>query len=197
MKIARSSFLAIGGATIVAAMLPPANRSRKELVQGTSFVVYPSTPQTIAAGSRTEPLHCDLVEFDTTGCFIPWVSGHYNTGCFLAPVACVVQFHANILFQSPKDGAEASVWFMKNVLPPPDGTVGGEIAGDDVSVSQPANYPNVAYNISAMVTRLLKLAPGDRVWAVPGLNGGGPLTGSVGSRHATVNYFQGTVVQVL
>ena len=195
-KMNRKNFLKFGCLTAVAALteIPGNARAQEGLAEGDAFSVFPSQPQTVVSYSRCEPLHCDMVEFDTSGCFVPWVEGNYRTGCFVAPVPCIVEFHANILFGSPPNGAEQAVWFMKNVLPTVIGEIGGEHGGDDVPVCQPAN---VAYNVSTRLTRMLKLAAGDRVWCVPGINTGAALTGAKNSGQLIVNYFQGKVIKVL
>ena len=164
---------------------------------GKSFHAYPSAPQTIAVYSRNEPLHCNVVEFDTTGCFVPWVPGNYATGCFVAPAPCIVEFHANILIQGPPpNGACINVWFMKNTLPTVVGTVGGEIAGDDCPVYQPPN--GTLFNMSTRLTRKLSLLAGEKVWCVPGINCGGQLTNAIGGNgNNAVNYFEGHILELL
>lgn len=152
-----------------------------------SFHAYPSAPQHIAPYSRAVPLQADVLEVSTL------TKGHYDVvnHCFVADQAVMMQFHANFLFATPPSGSEISAWLYKNVLPPPDGSSTGEAAGDDVVVYQP---PGVTYNVSSRVTKILSLQPGDRVWAVPGINGGGNLTGAVSGTYDTVNYFEGVEV---
>jgi len=156
------------------------------------FHAYPSQPQTVQVYARSEPLHCDVVEFDTTLSFIPWDVADKLSGCFLAQRDCIVDFHANVLVAAPNNpGVIVNAWIMKNLLPPPDGSIGGEIAGDDVCVPSAGGY------VSARVSRKLKLIAGDRVWAVPGINCGGTVLGATGGMNGgnTVNYFEGTILE--
>lgn len=166
---------------------------------GQSFHVYPSAPQAVDQApyyySRSVPLQADTVEFDT---ITPTGHGYYDTTnfCYVANVPQIMRFHAHLLFGSPRNGSVMNVWFMKNVLPPPDGSVGGEMCGDDASVYQNPGYP--CSNQSCRVTRLMKLNAGDRVWCVPGNAGGGNLTGAVaGNGNNTVNYFEGELLELL
>lgn len=157
---------------------------------GLSFHAYPSVAQYVDGPpnpySRATPLSCDMLEWDTTGCF------DTVNFCFTANAAMVVRFHGTVLFLSPNIGAQANVWFMKNILPPPDGSVGGEMCGDDVTVYQPA--PTL-YNLTARTTRLMKLDIGDRIWCVPGCNGGAQLANAVAvNGNNTCNYFEGEII---
>lgn len=89
-----------------------------------------------------------------------------------------------------------NAWFMKNDLPRPDGSIGGEMCGDDVIVYQKSGSPLV--NQSCRVFRRMFLISGDRVWCVPGMAGGGQLTNAVAANgNNTVNYFEGEVIEVL
>ncbi len=156
---------------------------------GLSFHTYPSVAQYVDGPptpySRATPLACDTLEWDTTGCF------DTVNHCFTATAAMIVRFNAVVLFQTPAVGQQCNVWFMKNVLPPPDGSIGGEICGDDVTVFQPSS----AFNVTARISRLIKLNAGDRVWCVPGCNGGGQLTNAVaGNGYYTCNYFEGEII---
>jgi hypothetical protein len=164
-----------------------------------AFHVYPSSAQAVDQApnlySRSIPLQANVVEFDTingTG------KGYYDPAnfCYVALVPQIMRFHAHLLFQTPRDGGIMNVWFMKNTLPPPDGSVGGEMCGDDAAVYQKAGYG--ANNQSCRVTRLMRLNAGDRVWCVPGFAGGGALTNSVaGNGNNTVNYFEGDLIELL
>lgn len=167
---------------------------RRQMIPGQSFHAYPlSGGQAIAAYSRNEPLHCDTAEHDTTGAFSLW-TGAYTTGCFIAPVACVMQFHAMVLINMPPRDACANVWLMKNLLPTVAGAIGGECCGDDVPTYQAPTY---GYNTTARVSRIMKLVAGDHVWAVPGISCGGSITNSVAANgFNTVNYFEGVCLSV-
>lgn len=165
---------------------------------GSSFHVYPSGAQAIDQPpnqySRATPLACDTIEYNT----IPASVGTFDTAqhCYIATVAQVVRFHAHLLWQNPRSGGIMNCWFMKNTLPPPDGSVGGEMCGCDTEVYQNPSYaPN---NQSCNVTRQMQLAAGDKVWCVPGFAGGGQLTNAVAANgNNTVNYFEGEVLEVL
>lgn len=150
------------------------------------FHVYPSATQAIAAYSRSIPLQCDTIEINTL------TRGYFDTTghCFVATAPVIMQFYANVLLSSPPLGACINVWLFKNVLPPPDGSSNGEWCGDDVSVYQPSSLGNV----SARIQRIMSLQTGDRVWAVPGINCGGALTGASNAGVNTVNYFEGIEV---
>ena len=166
---------------------------------GQSFHAYPNVAQAIDQPpnpySRATPLACDTLEFDTitaTG------AGYFDTAshCYVANVAQIMRFTAHLLWQTPRHGGIMNAWFMKNVLPPPDGSIGGEMCGCDVQVYQPSPYP--PNNQSCSIERLMKLNPGDRVWCVPGLAGGGQLTNAIaGNSNNTVNYFEGELLQLL
>lgn len=162
---------------------------------GQSFHVYPSARQTFAQYDRSQPLACDTAEFDTTECFNLGATnpdgskGH----CWVAPVACIVEFHTTVLWQVPMNTAFLVLLLTKNTLPVAGGTTGNEMAGDDVVADQPGNT-----NIANRVTRKMQLAAGDKVWAVPCINSGGPLTNAVaGNGNNTCNYFEGVVLELL
>jgi hypothetical protein len=110
----------------------------------------------------------------------------------------IVEFHANILWERPAQDSGLTLLIIKNILPPPDGSIGGEIAGDDSVAYQPSNQ-NVKYNQSNRITRKIKLDCGDRVWAVPCINGQAYITNSIASpnNYNTVNYFEGIVLELL
>lgn len=152
-----------------------------------AFHAYPSTVQTFASYDRSQPLACDTVEFDTTTWFDP------VQYCFVAKAPCILRATANILWHEPPENAGLTLLFIKNTLPPPGGSTGGEIAGDDVIARGQAR------NQSCRLSRLLKLDTGDRLWAVPCIDAGGSLTiaygGDVG--YNTVNYFEGMILDLL
>lgn len=164
---------------------------------GKSFHAYPSVAQYIDSPpnlySRSVPLACDTLEWDTTGCF------DLINHCFVANVAMIVDFHAMVLWDTPNLGASVNVWLFKNVLPPPDGSTNGEMCGDDVVVFQPGGFggtpPGVKMNTTARISRRMKLAAGDKVWAVPGCAGGGQLTNACNGGENTVNYFEGEIIE--
>lgn len=154
-----------------------------------SFHAYPSRVQTFLPYSRMTPLACDKLEWDTTGAF--------NTSdyCFVAPYDCIVSFYANVLWSNPPNQAALTLLFIKNNLPTaPDGSYGGEIAGNDIGqVFNPAGSSGGMW--SSQISRLLKLCEGDRVWAVPCINCGGKITNAIGGNgNNTVNYFEGVIL---
>ena len=157
---------------------------------GLSFHAYPSVAQYINAPpnpySRATPLACDVLEWDTTGCF------DTTNHCFVANAAMIVRFNAVVLFIIPVVGQQINVWFMKNTLPPPDGSIGGEMGGDDMTVFQ---SPSANFNLTTRITRQMQLAAGDKVWCVPGCNGGGQLANAVAANgNNTCNYFEGEII---
>jgi hypothetical protein len=156
-----------------------------------SFHAKCSATQVIMSYSRAEPLHCDQIEWDDTGCFVPWdaAKGPQNSGFFQANRDMVVEFHLNVLFCQPPNGYWVACWLMKNVLPPPDGSMGGECAGFDVSVYNPNG--SSSNNVSAALTRKLLLTAGDKIWPVPGMAFGGTTAGV----STAVNYFEGKILR--
>jgi len=173
---------------------------------GASFHAYPSVAQYVDAPpsiySRAVPLACDVLEWDTTGCFD--VANHR----FVANAPMVVSFHAMVLFLGAKIGQSVNVWLMKNALPPPDGSTGfwqdgqwaGEYCGDDVPVFQPGGFGScpvgVNFPITARVHRLMRLGLNDCVYAVPGAAGGCQLANAVNGAN-TVCYFEGEIIELL
>lgn len=157
-----------------------------------SFHVYPSKVQSFAAYDRSTPLACDTIEFDTTGCFnVSPTNPDGSTGyCFVAAGPCIVQFQAQVLWANPVNTADITLLITKNVLPPPGGQKGGEIAGTDYAVSPGSQV------YSGQVFRTLQLVAGDKVWCIPCINSGGTLTTAVGGMNGTnnCNYFEGTIV---
>ncbi len=161
-------------------LLPIQTEEREKRAMG-SFHVYPSAVQSFAPYDRSQPLACDVVEFDTTGGFDP------VNHCFVAQHDCIMEFHATILWHAPPQNAFLVLLLTKNTLPPPGGSPGGEVCGDDVVATQPGNT-----NIACRITRKLALKAGDKVWAVPCINSGGSVTNAVAGNGAnTCNYFEG------
>ena len=148
-----------------------------------TFHAYPSTVLTCAPYDRSHPMPCDTVEFDTTGCFDPL------NFCFVAPDSCIVAFRGNAIWQAPVDGAALALLLYKNSLPLPGGASTGEIAGIDATAHQPGSNP-----IGLILCRTLALVEGDKIWLVPCINSGGPLTSAVNGGYNTCNYFEGEII---
>ena len=183
--ISRREFLIEASAVLASTAFAKANPIEGQITMGV-FHAYPSAAQAIAAYSRSIPLQCDTIEINTL------TRGYFDTTghCFVATAPVIMQFYANVLLSAPPRDASINVWFFKNVLPPPDGSSNGEWCGDDVSIYQPSSPGNC----SARIQRIMSLQAGDRVWAVPGINCGGALTGAVSAGVNTVNYFEGIEV---
>jgi hypothetical protein len=162
------------------------------LKAGQAFHVYPSQQQTFVRYDRGTPMACDMIEFDTTGC---WDVSQYG---WVAPADCVVQFYAEILWQTPPNGAYTCAVICLNpaVPPPPVGDPTGEVAGalDTVMNWAPGGQ---ACNQGTMAMRVLKLKKDDVVKIMPCINSGGTLCNSVGQAgYSDCTFFEGVVLSV-
>jgi len=151
-----------------------------------AFHVSLAAQYTLVQYSRAEPMHCSYVEFDDTGCFVPWDPAVPQSGYFQANCNCTAEFYVNGLCNAPGDTTWFAVWTMLNVLPPPDGTTGGECGGYDVAAYKGASRPN----LSSSCQRTIKLKTGDKVWPVAGSN----QQGLIVPPGSGCNYFEGKIL---
>jgi hypothetical protein len=156
-----------------------------------SFHAHAGAEQHMVVYSRAEPLHCDVVEWDDTGCFVPWSAAVPQSGYFQADREMLIQFSLNVLWNTPPDGFWVACWLMKNELPAADGNVGGEIAGYDVSVSNP--HDAARNMVSAAIVRTLHLQAGDKIWPV--LGSGAPNGADTAGTNGVINYFEGMILK--
>ena len=160
-----------------------------------SFHAYMSGVQSFVPYSRCDPLQMDTVKWDTTGCFKPWnPASPLASGCFEADVDMIVEFHLNVLWETPADGFWVACWLYKNALPTIIGDATGEVAGYDVSVrnsggSPPASGPQ-ANNVSASLTQMLQLSAGDKIWPVAG----SATSTSTANMADVINHFSGKII---
>jgi hypothetical protein len=160
---------------------------------GECFRYYPSVAQTIAPSTAAVPLACDTMVHDTTSTYGTFDITDHSFTCL---IASVWEFHVNFLWDAPPNGAWLTSLFIKNTLPPPDGSRGGEISGTDRTCYQPSfGGPPQLFNQSAENTVQIMLNPGDKIWAVPVIDCGGSLTNAVGGNgNNTCNYFEGKMI---
>lgn len=138
------------------------------------------------AYDRSQPLACDTHFLTPTLQKCHWDTAQH---CLVADQAVRVQFYVNLLWSGPQNGYWLGNLIMKNQLGTPQGLPGGEYAGADLSVYQPA-----AYNISSPAGQcIVDLQPGDKLWAVPCCIAGQSATltnAKAGNGNVTVNYVE-------
>lgn len=132
---------------------------------------------------RNLPLECNCIEWDDFGTF------DLVNFCFVAPVAGVYEFMVNLLWAQPPHGGGLSCLLMKNLLGSAGGDPGGECGGTDITAFNPSG---TSY-ISTCVTQSVKMAAGDKMWAVPSNGLGASITASVypPNGNTITNYFTG------
>lgn len=154
-----------------------------------SMRVYPSAVQTFQSYRRDIPLACDLYDSHApnTCAAVYWDTTNH---CLVAVAPVRVRFTVNLLWDKPSDGWFLGSLIMKNQLGTAGGAPGGEYAGADLVVHQTTPPCNVS---SPMVSALIDLVAGDRVWAVPCAIQAPPATltnAMAGNGNVTVNYVE-------
>lgn len=204
MTARRSLLAGLGAALTLPAIVGKAG-AQTIVRPGKSFRAYPSNAMIELNNGwppyvRNKQLPCDVISgsdaWDTTGCFMPFVYPNSGSGGWRAPQCRgIIRLDANVLWQTPPDGAFVNLWFMNGLTADPEDT-SCELGGEDLTVHQ--DDDGIRGNVSVSYSRLVMFNPGDMLYAVPGCQIApcGYLTGSVSGKYATVNYFSGEILEI-